>query len=191
MESALPTLSLPRLSRALAGAGLALALAGCPSEAPPEPRERVAAPARDDATRSALARKTWLQPTDSDDPDVWLASRDAGHDVAPGAPGVAAWRAILTDADARFGETDRMIANRAVQLEAMLQEIRVTQSAREIIADFVPLAAKGSRSGFSDLCQHYYNLRVQGLTREAALAVLRREAPRPSDDAPPAGEGTP
>jgi hypothetical protein len=191
MESALPTLSLPRLSRALAGAGLALALAGCPSEAPPEPRERVAAPPGDDAARKDLALKSWLQPTDSDDPDVWLASRDAGHDVAPGDPAVAQWRAILTDADARFGETDRMIANRAVQLEAMLREIHVKQSAREIVADFAPLAATGSRSGFSDLCQHYYNLRVQGLTRAAALAALRREAPRPSADGPPAGQGAP
>ncbi|MGA0561473.1 hypothetical protein ACO2RV_03405 [Ancylobacter sp. VNQ12] len=171
--------ALPAFARAVAGAGLALVLAGCPSEGPPEPRERVASPARND-----LAGKSWLQPTDSDDPAVWLASRDAGRDVAPNEPAVAGWHAILADADERFGETDRMIANRAVQLEAMLREIKVKQSAREIVADFASLATKGSRSGFSDLCQHYYNLRVQGRTREAALTTLRREGPRQLGDAP-------
>lgn len=169
--------ALPAFARAVAGAGLALVLAGCPGEAPPEPRERVASPASND-----LARKSWLQPTDSDDPAVWLASRDAGHDVAPNEPAVAGWRAVLTDADERFGETDRMIANRAAQLEVMLREIKVKASAREIVTDFALLAAKGSRSGFSDLCQHYYNLRVRGATREAALATLRREGPRQLGD---------
>lgn len=160
------------LARALGGAGIALALAGCPGEPAPEPRERVASPSGD-----AAAGKSWLQPTDAIEPDLWLASRESGREVAAGDPSVAGWQAILADADARFGENDRMIANRAVQLEAMLGEIDIREGVREILAGFVPLADPGSRSGFSDLCQHYYNLRAQGLTRAAALDTLRREAP--------------
>ena len=158
------------LTRALLGAAVVVTLAACSDEREPERRERVAAPASD-----AVARRAWLSPTDATEPALWLASREAGSDVDPSDPAVADWQARLADADERFGETDRMIANRAAQLETMLGEINVTEPAREILADFSGLAAKGSRSGFSDLCQHYYNLRVRGLSRDAALAALRSE----------------
>ncbi len=173
--------SLP-LARALFGAVLAFTLAGCPDEGERETRERVAAPAND-----AIARKTWLQPTDGTAPDVWLASRAAGADLPPSDPAVAPWHALLADADERFGETDRMIANRAVQLETMLGEIDVKEGVREIVTGFAGLAPKGSRSGFSDLCQHYFNLRSQGASREAAFAALRAEPVRAVDTAAPEG----
>lgn len=190
------TVTVPPLARALLGAAIAFALAGCPGsgeqekrepekretgERGPETRERVAAPAA-----NVIAGKTWLQPTDGTPPDIWLASREAGADVAAGDPAVAAWRARLADADARFGETDRMIANRAAQLETMLGEIGIRESARQIMADFSTLAAPGARAGFSDLCQHYYNLRVQGLSREAAFAALRAEPNNAGNGAAPA-----
>lgn len=167
--------ALPPIARAVSSAGVALLLAGCPSEPATEPRhaearQRVTSPAG-----NAVAQKPWLQPTDATAPDVWLASRVAGKDIAAGDPEVRTWHVALADADERFGETDRMIANRAVQLQGMLREIGIEESVREIIADFAPLAARGSRSGFSDLCQHYFNLRSQGASREAALARLRRE----------------
>lgn len=163
----------PCLSRALLGTMLAFALAGCPGESEPERRERVETPASD-----ALARRAWLEPSDSTDPAVWLASREAGSDVATGTPAVADWDAMLKAADVRFGETDRMIANRAVQLEVMLGEIGVRESVREILDEFMPMSSPGSRRGFSDLCQHYFNLRKQGLPRGEALAALADEAPR-------------
>jgi len=167
-------------ARALPGAALAVALAvalaGCSDERADEraqeTRERVAAPAGDD-----LAKRKWLTQTDDTAPDLWLASREAGHDIGPNDPAVAGWRGVLADAGARFGETDRMIANRAVQLEGMLHEIRIEEGARQILADFSALVPKGARAGFSDLCQHYYNLRAQGASRAAALDRLRAEAP--------------
>lgn len=167
------------VARAVFGVGLALGLGGCPAESPSDQHERVAS-----AVGDVVARKPWLQPTDPVDPDVWLASRAAGRDVAPSDPDVAIWRALLADADQRFGETDRMLANRAVQLEAMLREIGGSETPREILPDLSSLAAKGSRSGFSDLCQHYYNLRSQGQTREVALANLKREGNGRSAGAP-------
>ncbi|MEZ0212600.1 MAG: hypothetical protein ACAH27_06585 [Xanthobacteraceae bacterium] len=152
----------------------ALALAGCFGESEPDAaaRERVAPP-------DGAARKAWLDPADPLDPALWLASREAGRDVARDAAAVLRWKALLTDADARFGETDRMIANRAAQLEGMLREIGARESAHDIVTLFLPLAAPGSRRGFSDLCQHYFNLRSQGATSEAALATLRAPAAEP------------
>ena len=156
------------IARVLLGTVVAFALAGCPGETEPERKERVPAPAG-----NSSARKTWLEPTDALGPDVWMASREAGSDLALSSPAVAAWRGLLSDADSRFDETDRMIANRTVQLEGMLREIGVRESAQDILHAFMPLAAKGSRRGYGDLCQHYYNLRAQGTGRGAALASLR------------------
>lgn len=156
---------------AVLGAIAAFALAGCSDEAQQGARERVAAPTSDE-----VARKIWLQPTDGTSPDLWLASRDAGRDQSPDDRTVALWRARLTDADGRFGEPSRMIANRAVQLQAMLKEIGIEESPQEIISGFASLVEKEARAGFSDLCQHYYNLRVQGLSRDASFAALKAEA---------------
>lgn len=147
---------------------MAVALVGCSDESESERRERVSAP-----QGHLSAQKSWLEPTDLLRPEIWMASREAGAEVAASSPEVVGWRGLLEDADSRFDETDRMIANRAVQLEDMLRGIGVRESAREIVEAFVPLAAKGSRRGFGDLCQHYYNLRAQGADRAAALAALR------------------
>lgn len=176
------------LSRALIGAAFAAAaLAGCSDErgeeGAKETRERVAAPAADD-----LARRKWLTQTDDSPPELWLASREAGRDLGAKDPAVAGWRDALADAGARFGETDRMIANRAVQLEAMLREIDIEEGAKQILRDFATLAPKGARAGFSDLCQHYYNLRAQGVGRAEALDRLRGQAGTPAAGS---GEGSP
>lgn len=160
-----------RLAGAVLGAIATFALVGCSDDGQPEARERITAPASDE-----IARKTWLQPNDGTPPDLWLASRDSGRDLSSDAPAVAAWHARLADADERFGETDRMIANRAVQLEAMLGEIGIKESPQEIISGFAAFADRGERAGFSDLCQHYYNLRALGLSRETSFAALRAEA---------------
>ncbi|MCS0504722.1 exo-alpha-sialidase [Ancylobacter mangrovi] len=156
--------------RTLLPVAAALALAGCPEGGTPERGEKVEANATD-----PVARKSWLTPTDATPPALWLASREAGEDLAESAPEVAIWRARLDDADQRFSETERMIANRAVQLSTMLSEIGIEETAEEILANFAPLAATGSRSGFSDICQHYFNLRSQGKSRKEALATLRAE----------------
>lgn len=156
------------LTRSLVGAAVALALAGCSDESEPERRERVPA-----TEGRSSAQKNWLEPTDMLQPETWMASREAGADLTASSPEVAAWRTLLSDADSRFDETDRMIANRVVQLEDMLRGIGVQESPREIVTAFMPLAAKGARRGFGDLCQHYFNLRTQGADRDAALAALR------------------
>lgn len=164
-------MSFRSFSRVILPAAAALALAGCFSEGESEPRERVAAPAS-----AGTSGKSWLDPRDSTPPGLWLASRQEGRDVAPSDPAVARWDALLADADSRFDETDRMIANRAVQLEGMLKGVGVDASADAIIRAFLPLAEPGSQRGFGALCQHYYNLRASGEGAQQALAALRQPA---------------
>ncbi len=182
--------------RALLASVLAAGLAGCPGESEPESREPETRERVETPASRGIAARQWLEPADTADPALWLAAREEGRDLAPDAPAVTAWRARLAEADARFGETGRMIANRAAQLETMLAEIGVRESAREILETFTPFAEKGSRRGFSDLCQHYYNLRTQGFARPEAVAALKAEPVRAEPVAPaqapsPAAPGSP
>jgi len=159
----------PLIVRTALVAAAAVALAGCPGESEPARTKVQAEPAA-----NSIAGKTWLEPMDATSPDRWLASREAGTDLPATAPATLAWRAILSDADTRFDEPPRMIANRAVQLEAMLREIGIDESVRDLLRDLTPMAATGSRRGFSELCQHYFNLRAKGVGRTEALESLSR-----------------
>ncbi len=174
----------PLALRSLA-AVLVVAMAGCGEEEPrpggataeapaaPAGLEKVAPPPAD-----ALARQGRLDSGAAASPERWLASRAAGRDLPEADPAVAGWHALLAEADARFDESGRMIANRAVQLEAMLREKGIAEGAQALVRDLAALAPKGSRAGFGTLCQHYYNLRLQGLDHRQALAALAGEVPR-------------
>lgn len=135
-------------------------LAGCGQEEPArltsEPTTPVAeVPAAD-----------WLGPGETPSPARWLAGRIAGAGAD-----VDATAALLAAAAERYRESPRMIANRAVQLQAMLAEQGIDETAIALIGWLGGLPAQG-RVSFSADCQHYFNLRVQGLDREQALARL-------------------
>lgn len=156
--------------RALALLGaVALPLAGCGGEEERE-REPGAIAARSDR---AAPETAWLSPTDRTEPAVWLARHAAGgQPVDPSA--LVALRGSLAEARGRFVEDPRMVANRTMQLEAMLAEIRVAESPAALIADLAGVAAaSGRRQLYGEMCQHYVTVRRDGLSREAALARLR------------------
>jgi hypothetical protein len=156
--------------RALALLGaVALPLAGCGGEEERE-REPGAIAARSDR---AAPETAWLSPTDRTEPAVWLARHAAGgQPVDPSA--LVALRASLAEARGRFVEDPRMVANRTMQLEAMLAEIRVAESPAALIADLAGVAAaSGRRQLYGEMCQHYVTVRRDGHSREAALARLR------------------
>lgn len=156
--------------RALALLGaVALPLAGCGGEEERE-REPGAIAARSDR---AAPETAWLSPTDRTEPAVWLARHAAGgQSVDPSA--LVALRASLAEARGRFVEDPRMVANRTMQLEAMLAEIRIAEGPAALIADLAGVAAaSGRRQLYGEMCQHYVTVRRDGLSREAALARLR------------------
>ena len=113
------------LSRSIVLCWLAFAIVACDEQ----PEAETATPERADPGRAdpgrvstVIAAKSWLDLKDRTPPEQWLASREAGEDVPSSSSGVAELRALLAQADRRYGETPRMIANRVVQLEAMLAE---------------------------------------------------------------------
>lgn len=122
----------------------------------------------------AVSRIKWLGERDAVTPERWLASREAKTDLADKDQAVLSMRERLVAAAHRFGDPPRMIANRAVQLEEMLAGAGIVESAPELIVS-LSSATSDSRpnAGFGSLCQYYFNLRKQGLDREAALKQLR------------------
>ncbi|MCK0197960.1 hypothetical protein MWN34_13685 [Ancylobacter sp. 6x-1] len=135
-------------------------------------REKAPTPAPDD-----LARRSHLGQMDGATPGRWLASREAGHDVPEMDPAVERWNTLLADADSRFDESGRMIANRLVQLTEMLAEKDLAEPGQRLLADLSALAVPGARAGFGTVCQYYFNLRRGGMERDAALALLKTQAP--------------
>ncbi|WP_018267734.1 hypothetical protein [Methylosinus sp. LW4] len=151
----------PRLAALCAT--LAALLCACEDAAPQ--REAVEVKRKDELPK-------WLTPIDRVDPAYWLAARKSG-----GAPvvesRVARLQAALDIGGAHFLEAPRMLANRAAQLGDMLSEIGAAEDEAESIESLAGVAAAtGSKQTFGDLCQHYFNLRKQGATRDAALADL-------------------
>lgn len=114
--------------------------------------------------------RDWLERADPMPPEIWLA----GRSVPPADPTRMA--VLLREADGLFDEAPRMLANRTAQLQRMLAEKAVTESPQDLLEGFIRLAREDGRThgrpGFSDLCQHYYNLRESGLDRAAALEAL-------------------
>lgn len=121
-----------------------------------------------------LHRKPWLDKLDTTAPELWLASRKMQADVGETHPAVASIRQQLAVAHEHFGDTSRMIANRSVQLEGMLSAEGVDESALELLEALSSISPRVQNTGgFGAVCQHYFNLRKSGETRQAALSALR------------------
>lgn len=115
----------------------------------------------------------WLAPTDRVDPAYWLAARKKSGGAPAQEARAARLRQALDIGGAHFLESPRMLANRAGQLADMLAEIGAAEDEGELIETLARIAAATqSKQGFGDLCQHYFNLRERGATRDAALADL-------------------
>ena len=125
-------------------------------------------------TSTRLARIDWLDAQEGASPERWLASREAGQDVPDNDDSVIAMRKSLQIAHDRYRDPTRMIANRAVQLEGMLKSVGIEEPASRLIVGLSEIAEKGPRlEGFGAACEHYFNLRKQGMSREAAIQRLK------------------
>lgn len=147
---------------------VASSAASVPEAAPPP---GVGSVAKGVATRGGPARE-WLDVGDETPPEVFLATRSAPAGAPALAEAVAEIATLLSEADAVFDENRRMLANRTLQLERMLGEISVVESPQALLVGFITVGRAVRRIGYSDLCQHYFNLRAAGASREDALATL-------------------
>jgi hypothetical protein len=162
-----------RMKRALAylTCGFVAVLAtACGDDEPLEKPTR-----RGDVTPPASAQARRWMPVDSRlTPAQWLASRDASEPRPHDDPAVRQLSTDLAAANRLYRESERMIANRAAQLEDMLREIGVAESAANILEDLARLPGEtGQTEGFGAISQHYYNLRANHVDRQTALAQLQ------------------
>lgn len=132
----------------------------------------------DNAGRIVAAKKVedlpqWLTPTEPMEPALWLRSREVGHEVLASDPEVDRLRRALRQAGARFYEDTRMIANRTAQAHDMMAARAQPELSVDIMTGLIDVAdMTPGRKLYGEMCQHYLNLRRQGLLRSDALRQL-------------------
>jgi len=123
----------------------------------------------------AQAQPSWLDAMSEIEPASWLIAREANAGRALKAEDAAKIRQSIATAAKVFQEDPRMIANRAVQLEAMLDPTDGRETAVGLIAVLTDVVREpGKVEGFGAIGQQYYNLRKTGLSERDALNDLSR-----------------
>jgi hypothetical protein len=118
---------------------------------------------------------SWLAVDNDLSPSQWLASRNEPTLRPSGDPEVQRVKRLLDEAHRLYRESQRMIANRTVQLETMLATNGQNDKAVQILQDLSEVPGEvGQTEGYGAIGQHYVNLRGEGRSREDALAELKR-----------------
>ena len=115
----------------------------------------------------------WLDGQVEMSPQEWLVKRSRAE-VTDERAEIERTAELLIIAADRFDESHRMIANRAAQLEDMLLEHRINETAVDRLEWFTKLPTLQTPHSFSALCQYYYNLRTQGKTEDEIIQNLLR-----------------
>ena len=154
-------------------------------QATTEPPATVTSPSSSTVTY-ALVRKEWIARQDKIAPELWLASRAAGVDVAPTDPSVSAMRALLAAAREPFGDPSRMIANRAVQLKGMLKEKGIVEPAPRSSSNCCciprgPAENMRSFEGFGAMCHRCRCCTSQASPATSARRIHNENSSRCSD----------
>lgn len=122
----------------------------------------------------------WLELKQDIAPDAWLIARAAAGGQKISEQEREVLQNSLAIATRRLGESKRMIANRAAQLERMLEQEGQKDSAIALIIDLTAaIGETGQTEGFGAVTQHYFTMRKSGLSRELALKEMKlRYGPR-------------
>lgn len=115
----------------------------------------------------------WLDGQVEMSPQRWLVKRSRAEINDETAEIERTAELLITAAD-RFDESHRMIANRAAQLEDMLFEHNIKETAVNRLEWFTKLPTLQTPHSFSALCQYYYNLRIQGKNEDEIIQNLLR-----------------
>ncbi|MGN7869690.1 protein moxZ [Paracoccus sp. 22332] len=140
---------------------MALALSACREEEPTLPA------ASEQVHRMPAEGQAWLDATGDEAPSAFLA-RVTGHPAYGIAPS-------LDRATAAYGDSPRMIANRAAQL---WDEIRRKDDPPIAVAALLDQLAAGGgpdRPSIGPVIQHYRVLRAQGADHAAAMRAATAE----------------
>lgn len=166
----LRALRLPRVAHALAlVCSVSVALAACGDEVPSQgERARVLSEAAGPHTAK------WLELSSPISPAQWLASRGEAKPRPESDAEVQRIAGLLSAAHKRYRESERMVANRSVQVEDMLKQIGISEGAVGILDDLTSIGAEvGQTEGFGAISQYYFNLRAASVSRAEALATLK------------------
>jgi len=160
-------MALPRVSRTAAALAAHLLRAACG-------KEECASEANDVIeTQEEKSGQIWLRANEHVDPALWLARRESGRALATNDPAVEKMREAIVTARTHFLESHRMLANRTAQIGKMLAEEGRAEDYAGILNELAEVAkVAGQRQAYGEICQHYFNLRHKGSTREEALNVL-------------------
>lgn len=136
--------------------------------------EESVAPVQDAAEAPQEQPVKWLESNDGITPAQWLVSRRDGAVKPISDPQVQHIKRLLDDAHKLYRESQRMIANRTVQIEEALREQGSDDEATQILADLANIAGEvGQTEGYGAISQHYINMRKEGRKRAEALADLK------------------
>lgn len=165
------------LRRPLAAALTAAFLCACSDDQNPSKSSQPAqVPETAETPLKQLKRPVeWLEVHAQTSPADWLLARASRSGTNADDALRASTQKELETAAIRSGDTPRMVANRAVQLEAMLRAAGYDEPALTLIGDLADTVGEaGQAGGFGAICQYYFTLRTSGSTRDQALDELRK-----------------
>ena len=146
------------------------------------PDESAASVARTDpgALRYESDSEDWLTFDDPRPASQWLVERTIRLSESSDKVRVISLSGLLTDAERRYHEKRRMIANRIAQIVDVSAEYGEPVLPEEVLADLTFESAEPGKMWFGIIAQAYIELRRGGLPHEAAVLEVRREFGRPS-----------
>lgn len=116
----------------------------------------------------------WLELGSPISPAQWLVSRDGDTLKPESDPEVQRIAGLLASAHKRYRESERMIANRSAQVEAMLKQIGLAEGATHVLDGLTSIGGEvGQAEGYGAISQYYFNLRASHVSRAEALATLK------------------
>lgn len=110
----------------------------------------------------------WLDARVELSPQQWLIKRSLAK-ITDKEAELRRTEKLLIIAANKFTESPRMIANRVAQLEDMLIEHNINETAVNLLEWFTKLPDTETPHNFSALCQYYYNLRILGKTDDEII----------------------
>lgn len=148
---------------------MCLALAACGEETPQSGERRHVS-----GDGSGAHHAKWLEVSSPISPAQWLASRGETKPRPFSDPEVQRIGGLLAAAHVRYRESERMVANRSVQVSDMLDRIGIRERATDILEDLAMIGGEvGQTEGFGSISQHYFNLRAASTSRADALETLK------------------